>query len=276
MDDDKKGWVVDGGEATPPADDESDQHPLQRRWMVWRHGPCYDGGSYADTRALVTPRSIGTIESFWRHHNNLPAPSALFGSHRERLRAGSGSTLEGISMFEEGVLPDWEHVRNAHGASVVFKGSFGPRHADVVWQRALMALVGEHAEGSDHINGVRLIDRVSSMRIEVWLDDDAEALTARVGRWFSDHVFAGAVPPTAVHEPFVTAHAQAKTVKGEGYRATPRARRPPLGGGGQRRAPASAPGQREVRWSDAGGGHAFESRRQDRDSDEWNDAHGRW
>lgn len=219
-------------------DDDSDRHPLHRQWQWWVHRPCYDGSSYAGTWEPMAKAPVGTIESFWRHQNNLPAASALFGTNRERIRDGAASAIEGISFFDANVLPEWEHVRNAMGASVVFKGAFGPRQADAVWERVVLALVGEQTgDDSDRITGARLVDRVSSMRVEVWLDDDDDALADRVGRWFMTHAFEGVVAPGAVRDFFVSKHVQAKTAKGEGYRAaiTPHARRAPTGPRGRRR-----------------------------------------
>lgn len=211
--------TVDGAEAGEKAQ-HAEEHPLQRKWVWWVHRPCYDGGAYESTR-LPLSNAVDTVESFWRHQNNLPPPSRLFGLHRERLSRGCQSTIEGISLFEADVLPEWEHVRNAMGATIVFKGAFGPQHADAVWQRALLGLVGEHAsEDVAHITGIRLVDRVSSMRLEVWVDDDGKDIVDRVGRWFLAHAIEGAVPPAAVRNYFVSTHAEAKTSKGEGYHAT--------------------------------------------------------
>lgn len=220
-----------------------DRHPLHRRWQWWVHRPCYDGSSYAGTWEHMAKTPVTSVESFWRHQNNLPAASALFGTNRERIRDGAASAIEGISFFDADVLPEWEHVRNAMGASVVFKGAFGPRHADAVWERVLLALVGEQTgDDSDHITGARLVDRVSSMRVEVWLDDDDARLAERIGRWFMERVFDGVVAPGAVRDFFVSSHVQAKTAKGEGYRAAaPHARRP-VGGGARRSAVGSARG----------------------------------
>lgn len=230
---------------------DTDTHQLHRRWAWWLHRPCYEGSSYAGTWEPMAKTHVSTVESFWRHQNNLPSPGALFGANRERVRDGKESAIEGISFFESGVLPEWEHVRNAMGASVVFKGTFGPRHANAVWERVVMALVGEQAGGdSERITGARMVDRISSMRVEVWLDDDDPQLADRVGRWFSAHAFDGVVAPGAVHDFFVSPHVQAKSTKGEGYRAAPHARRLPASAA--RRAPASDGVSRSGRGSGGG------------------------
>nr|UDO47747.1 eukaryotic translation initiation factor 4e [Pandoravirus massiliensis] len=237
------------GVATAPvASDhrDTDAHPLHRHWAWWVHRPCYDGSSYAGTWEPMAKAHVTTVESFWRHQNNLPSPGALFSANRERVRDGVASAIEGISFFQAGVLPEWEHVRNAMGASVVFKGSFGPRHANAVWERVLLALVGEQVDGdSERITGARMVDRISSMRVEVWLDDDDAQLADRVGRWFLAHAFDGVVPPGAVRDFFVSPHVQAKSAKGEGYRAVPHARRLPASA--TRRGPAIEGGPRSGR-----------------------------
>lgn len=233
----------------------TDVHQLHRSWAWWVHRPCYEGSSYAGTWEPMAKAHVSTVESFWRHQNNLPSPSALFGANRERVREGSASAIEGISFFEAGVLPEWEHVRNAMGASVVFKGAFGPRHASAVWERVVMALVGEQTgDDSERITGARMVDRISSMRVEVWLDDDDPQLADRVGRWFLAHAFDGVVTPGAVRDFFVSPHVQAKSTKGEGYRAAPHARRPPASA--TRRAAASEGASRPGR----GGGDRAHAR----------------
>lgn len=240
-------------EAAPTVDDhcDTDAHQLHRRWAWWVHRPCYEGSSYAGTWEPMAKTHVSTVESFWRHQNNLPSPGALFGANRERVRNGDESAIEGISFFESGVLPEWEHVRNAMGASVVFKGTFGPRHASAVWERVVMALVGEQiGDDSERITGARMVDRISSMRVEVWLDDDDPQLADRVGRWFLAHAFDGVVAPGAVRDFFVSPHVQAKSAKGEGYRAAPHARRLPASA--TRRAPAPDGTPRSGRGSGGG------------------------
>jgi len=204
---------------------ERDLYPLQRQWMWWVHRPCIDGKVYKSACSPMAQKPVGTIEAFWRHQNNLPAPSLLFRKHRKRIeRRRVKSTLEGISFFESGVLPEWEHVRNAFGSTVKFKGSFDPEHADAVWERTLLSLVGEHcSDDVGHITGVRLVDRISNIRLEVWVDDDQPALASRVGRWFMDNVFVPSVLPHGlVTDFFVTVNKDAKTIKGGGVHITAR------------------------------------------------------
>jgi len=109
---------------------------------------------------------------------------------------------EGISMFEQGITPDWEHVRNALGSTIIFRCYSGLNNAETLWLWMLLALIGETAAESSHIVGARIIDRYTLVRIELWVDDDSDRLLETIGHWFNQHVIEPVAPRGSV-TPFV-------------------------------------------------------------------------
>jgi translation initiation factor 4E len=162
------------------------QLPLQRHWTFWMHEPCYDG-KYENSRKPLHKDPIGFVQEFWRYYNNIPEPSRFFFKDGERKTVG-GVTLEGWSFFEDGVRPDWEDPRNKTGNTITFKASFKPEEIDHVWKSSLVGLVGEMIEQSEHVTGIRIIDRGPNYRLEVWVDTNDTSIVNRIKVWFQSNV----------------------------------------------------------------------------------------
>ena len=90
-------------------------HPLQSRWSFWEHrrnkatGPG-DTPTNSDASYLAGIQqlcSVSTVEEFWQAFTYLPLPSNFFfdGSIRHDFVDRS---VEGFSIFREGVQPMWE------------------------------------------------------------------------------------------------------------------------------------------------------------------------
>lgn len=160
--------------------------PLQRRWIFWMHEPCFDG-KYDNTRKPLHSVPISSVQEFWRYYNNIPEPSRFFCKDGERKTVG-GVTLEGWSFFEEGVKPDWEDGKNKKGNTITFKAAFTSEEIDEVWKNSLVGLVGEMIEQSEHVTGIRVIDRGPNFRLEVWVDTNETSIVNRIKVWFQSHV----------------------------------------------------------------------------------------
>jgi hypothetical protein len=180
------------------------------------HRPCFTG-DYIMSRLALHSTPIDTVQSFWRHYNNIPLPSALHGcklriqrrdasaDDRDAKASGGGgsidavpgsaparyyvTSIEGLSLFQHGVCPDWEDPHNATGTTITFKTPFSAANIDRVWMNALLAVIGETAAAVDRITGIRIIDRSANYRLEVWADCEVDGVTAAVSDWFLAHIF---------------------------------------------------------------------------------------
>lgn len=135
-------------------------HPLERKWVAYAH---FVGNDYVFMR-LGGDYTVSNLKEFWRTF-------AYFSGYLPSLPnvqlRGQG-WVEGFSLFEEGVLPQWEDPSNKDGGEVVARG-FPPSSICEASKSVFCGLVGEHL--GDEVTGVRVIlkskKRVEG-KVEVW------------------------------------------------------------------------------------------------------------
>ncbi|KEP67290.1 UNVERIFIED_CONTAM: eukaryotic initiation factor-4E, putative [Hammondia hammondi] len=167
---DLKDWVKE-----EPVPDEP--LPLRYVWHVWEQVQQDDRSKeYSDnTRDLA---AFDTVQKFWQLWSFIPQPSELL-DHKRMVRQdknGRSHVVDAVMIFKEGIKPMWEDPRNATGGHFEYRLSFPQMSAgqiDEYWNNLVLGLIGSTVEGSDHITGVRLVDKLSQgrhscIRIEVW------------------------------------------------------------------------------------------------------------
>lgn len=148
----------------------SSEHELESGWNFWGHLPCWNA-EYSTSRMRWNKDPVLTIESFWRHHNNLPSPSSLQPHNK----------YEGIGLFRSHVEPEWEHSSNVGGHRLTFRIESTPGGLDALWLEALLVCVGETIPHSEWVNGVRMVWRRSASRLEVWYSATAPSTLSTEG-----------------------------------------------------------------------------------------------
>lgn len=161
--------------------------PLQKKWCFWMHRPCFNG-KYEETRKNLTGIPIDCVQEFWKYHNNIPRPSTFFYSNGKR-KTIEGVHVEGWSLFLDGISPDWEHVSNKKGCTIAFQRNFSGRQIDDCWMFSLLDLIGGNIPRDDNINGIRVIDRTKTYRIEVWIDTTDGKIIEEIRKYFMTHIF---------------------------------------------------------------------------------------
>ncbi|BEJ15823.1 hypothetical protein CspHIS471_0504280 [Cutaneotrichosporon sp. HIS471] len=152
--------------------------PLEHSWSIW-----YDSKSYkpspevfAERRARLGEWEAGmlpvgtfdTIQSFWRHLNNIRQPSKLVNNGN-------------YHMFKDNIRPSWEDPSNTHGGKwVLFVKANKDLTVDMVWSNLVIALVGEQLDPDNHITGVVVSSRPRMDRVQIWtrIKDDIAAVNA--------------------------------------------------------------------------------------------------
>jgi translation initiation factor 4E len=174
--------------ATAPPPGVAVSHHLQTSWTVWEHRrnkghDAQDQGLEelnADASYLAGIRAIckfSTVEEFWQAFAYLPLPSKFFFDGRTR-HDFTDRSVEGFSIFREGVRPMWEDKRNNDGGEWYFRGFLPLGDLDAYWEESILGLIGETLDPSDELCGLRIIDksRVHSgkahirpaYRLELW------------------------------------------------------------------------------------------------------------
>ncbi len=158
--------------AAPPA---APAHPLHTTWSIWEHRRNKSGvAENADASYLAGIQPLcnfTTVEEFWQAFNYLPLPSKFFFDGRVRHDFVDRS-VEGFSVFREGVRPMWEDERNTEGGEWYFRGFLPLGDLDMFWEDTVLGLIGETLDPSSdggELCGCRIIDksRVNSGRANI-------------------------------------------------------------------------------------------------------------
>ena len=158
------------------------KHELEYIWELFvtrnkrKPGPETTVKDWEDRLKCV--HSFRFAEEFWRVYNNLKPPTQLYGRGD-------------FFLFKEGILPEWEHPKNAQGGSWNFASNF-PERVDGIWLNTLLSLIGcQYGELMGHICGVEMTVRNKKYRISLWVDTCEEEVIRQIGNFMKR--FAGSV-----------------------------------------------------------------------------------
>mmetsp|Transcript_26129 Transcript_26129/g.84099 ORF Transcript_26129/g.84099 Transcript_26129/m.84099 type:complete len:191 (+) Transcript_26129:8-580(+) len=166
------------------------EHALNTRWALWEHEDASNRKRRASYASLMRcMHTFGTVEEFWCLYNNYPRPHDFMsdaGFIKRIQRKEQTFALEAISVFREGILPEWEDSANASGGEVRVKVSAAaPAVVDEVWEMLLLTTIGETLPEADcDVTGLRVVDKGrGTCRFEVWTSTKpTEGLVAKVRR----------------------------------------------------------------------------------------------
>eukprot|EP00658_Telonema_sp_P-2_P047952 TRINITY_DN364_c0_g3_i2.p1 TRINITY_DN364_c0_g3~~TRINITY_DN364_c0_g3_i2.p1 ORF type:complete len:183 (-),score=36.05 TRINITY_DN364_c0_g3_i2:220-768(-) len=124
--------------------------------------------------------SCDTIAGFWQYFNNIPQPDSFFASRAERRKLVGARRVDALSLFREGVRPEWEDPMNLPGGEVLFR-SDRLELVQSIWYELVLAVIGNCIPvGNGEILGVRVIDKSAKSkieyRIEVWYSEGVDAV----------------------------------------------------------------------------------------------------
>ena len=81
--------------------------------------------------------------------------------------------INGMSLFQAGVMPAWEDEINKHGGEVQINFKSNLNTLQKIWDKLVYSVIGGDFENAEHVAGIRLLDKSNSgresiFRIEVW------------------------------------------------------------------------------------------------------------
>ena len=141
---------------------------LSSRWSWYAHVAFQ--GTYKQSYLKIY--DFDTIQMFWRLWNNIPTVARIFSG--KEIGLIEGQTIAGYSIFQQGVLPEWEDLTNASGGEWWVRHSMGSSCIEDMWKDLCMALVGNRLE---RVVGIRLIYKSASrgkanFKIEAWFSKE--------------------------------------------------------------------------------------------------------
>lgn len=147
------------------------KYPLERKWVIWEMWNTKDTSNYEKNMQKVG--EFSDLWSFWQHWANLPHSDPKFffndsAKGEEKVPAGLPSPIEAIGIFEDNVVPAWEDKANKPGCDFYCRLS-SDQDMKGIWQKTVFTLIGETFPFADQVTGVRIVDRVKTFKIEVWV-----------------------------------------------------------------------------------------------------------
>jgi len=98
-----------------------------------------------------------------------------------------------LSIFREGIKPEWEDPVNADGGELLFRGS-DLEMVDKMWYELVLSMVGEVMPQGELLVGARVIDKSgkgkNEYRIELWFSNglDVQRLTPQLTGKLNDNM----------------------------------------------------------------------------------------
>ena len=82
--------------------------------------------------------------------------------------------IDCIMLFKKDIIPEWEDPKNAQGGSLILQlDDLQEEQIDDIWKNLVFSVVGNTLPHFQHINGIRLMDRLKKfncLKIELWFD----------------------------------------------------------------------------------------------------------
>lgn len=160
---------------------------LSRAWTWWEHS---SSGDY-NCQPLG---SCDTIASFWQYFNNIPNPKSFFTSKASKRKLVGRRKIDSLSLFRQGVKPEWEDPLNTAGGEVLFR-SDKLEVVNDMWYELVLALVGDALRlECGEIMGARVLDKSAKgkveYRVELWYGEgvDSQALIEQLQGLLKPHL----------------------------------------------------------------------------------------
>ena len=92
----------------------------------------------------------------------------------DELTADQAPTVNGLSLFKQGIRPEWEDKSNLFGGELICRLSLKQMNdLDYCWEILIIALIGESIDSGDEICGCRIVNKSNKgnilFKFEVWL-----------------------------------------------------------------------------------------------------------
>ena len=153
-------------------------HKLQNKWVFWEHTKMPRNATDEDwANSYNKIAEFTTIEDFWNIYSCMPRPSEIMFDGK-KFPSIENRSIDGFSLFKNGILPAWEDPINEHGCELrMIKGVTNLDILDLYWENILLAVIGQTIEETDEICGCRVTDKSkvgrgpskSIFNIHLWL-----------------------------------------------------------------------------------------------------------
>ena len=174
---------------------EKEKVQLNRTWSFWENysmkNEVKKDGSYLYEEIFT----FDDIISFWQFWNKYPGrdtKNIFFNGEYITYFFKEKYRITAMNLFVKGIKPEWEDTNNAGGKVLILEYEVKKELDKFLtlvndsWIKLLVYLIGEQIPSSNHINGIRFVDKTILskgiiFRFEVWInksmkDEDKDKL----------------------------------------------------------------------------------------------------
>ena len=171
---------------------EKDQEKLKlnRQWSFWENYESKTKQEKDYTKLLKEIFSFSDLISFWQFWNKYPGSETkniFYNGDFIKYFFKEKYRIIAMNLFVKGIKPEWEDKKNKGGKVLILEYVISHELAEFLklvsesWTKLLCYLIGETLPQSEHINGVRFVDKTKFgkaksiiFKFEVWVNSSIE------------------------------------------------------------------------------------------------------
>lgn len=161
---------------------------FKENWTLYEQYDMVKGMDYSDSTVKVA--CFNDLISFWKIWNTIPHSDPLnfvqYVAENEEDQELNGKTvakhyfvkgsplkISALSLFKTGIEPAWEDPINAKGGEFSITTSCSKEDIKSVWDNLVLETISGDFPSSDTVCGLRLLDKLTNFRVEVWLSHNS-------------------------------------------------------------------------------------------------------
>ena len=171
---------------------EKDQEKLKlnRQWSFWENYESKTKQEKDYTKLLKEIFSFSDLISFWQFWNKYPGSETkniFYNGDCIKYFFKEKYRIIAMNLFVKGIKPEWEDKKNKGGKVLILEYVISHELAEFLklvsesWTKLLCYLIGDTLPHSEHINGIRFVDKTKFgkaksiiFKFEVWVNSSIE------------------------------------------------------------------------------------------------------
>ena len=163
---------------------EKEKVQLNRSWSFWENYSMKNEVKKDSSYLFKEIFTFDDIISFWQFWNKYPGrdtKNIFFNGEYITYFFKEKYRITAMNLFVKGIKPEWEDKNNAGGKVLILEYEVKKELDKFLmlvnhsWIKLLVYLIGEQIPSSNHINGIRFVDKTILskgiiFRFEVWIN----------------------------------------------------------------------------------------------------------
>jgi hypothetical protein len=169
---------------------EQEKVQLNRQWSFWENYETKTRQEKDYTKLLKEIYSFKDLISFWQFWNKYPGSDTkniFYNGDCIKYFFKEKYRIIAMNLFVKGIKPEWEDKKNKGGKVLILEYVINEELTQFLnlvnqeWTKLICYLIGETIPYSEHIHGIRLVDKTKFgkaksiiFKFEVWTNSSLE------------------------------------------------------------------------------------------------------